>query len=135
MPENPKLAAITARLPELSPVQVDLIDDITKQLAKPPQYDRNLDSNLISDGILWALGDSLRIHHCFSAEAFTKDRFEFALERAANANGVKAVRAPRGNPGHDLTIDGIAYSLKSQANASIKVSGKLRPFSACNSTA
>lgn len=120
MPENPKIGAIAARLPSLSPVQVDLIDDITQQLAKPPEYHRKLDSDLISDGILWSLGDSLRIHHCFSAEAFTKDRFEFALERAANANGVRAVRAPRGNPGHDLNIGNNAFSLKSQANAGIK---------------
>jgi len=120
MPENPKVDEIAKRLPELSPVQVDLIDDITKQLAKPPTYSRKLDSDLVSDGILWSLGDSLRIHHCFSAEAFTKDRFEYALERAANANGIKAARAGRGNPGHDLTIGNTAYSLKSQANASIK---------------
>lgn len=120
MPENPKIGAIIARLPTLSPVQIDLIDDITKQLSKPPEYTRKLDSDLISDGILWSLGDSLRIHHCFSAEAFTKDRFEYALERAANANGVHAARAGRGNPGHDLTIGNTAYSLKSQANAAIK---------------
>jgi type II restriction enzyme len=120
MDAKEKAAELAERLGKLSPVQLELIESITAQLIKPPLYNRKLDSDLISDGVLWSFGDSLRIHHCFSVEPFTKDRFEYALERAINANGGKAVRASRGNPGHDLTIGNTAYSLKTQANQGIK---------------
>lgn len=120
MAHNPKVAIIAERLPNLTDVQLDLIDNITEQLLLPPSYHRNPDSDLMTEGMLWSFGDSLRIHHCFSVEPFTKDRFEYALERAANANMVKAERAPRGNPGHDLNIGNSRYSLKTQADRSIR---------------
>lgn len=56
----------------------------------------------------------------FSAEPFTKDKFEYALERVCNLCEIPAIRAPRGNPGHDLTIGGTAFSLKTQADAAIQ---------------
>lgn len=121
MPDAIKLQIVSDRLHNLSDVQLDIIDDITRQLAVLPQYDLNPQSDFINDGMLWGLGDTLRIHHCFSAEAFTKDRFEHALERSANINGVKAARAARGNPGQDLTINGVNFSLKSEARADIKI--------------
>ncbi|MBZ9975495.1 hypothetical protein [Mesorhizobium sp. BR-1-1-10] len=120
MAEAPKVGEVAAKLERLSPVQLDLIDSIASQLIQPPDYQRYLDSDLVSDGVLWSFGDALRVHHCFSVEPFTKDRFEYALERSINANGGKATRAPRGNPGHDLTIGNVAYSLKTQANAGIR---------------
>ncbi len=51
----------------------------------------------------------------------SKDRFEFAVERALNLSGIKAelVRS-RTNRGHDLTIDGVPVSLKTEAAANIR---------------
>jgi type II restriction enzyme len=65
-------------------------------------------------------GDVLRIHHCFSSEAFTKDKFEYALEKTCNACGLPARLARRGNRGHDITIRDASFSLKTQADAAIK---------------
>lgn len=74
-----------------------------------------LDEHSVSD-----FGEALRIHHSFSAEAFSKDKFEYVLADVLNANSKKAVLAPKGNRGHDLTIDGVTVSLKTQADRDIK---------------
>lgn len=70
--------------------------------------------------VLQDLGDTLRIHHAFSAEAFSKDKFEYALEQLLRFRGVDAKLAPKGNRGHDITIRGMRVSLKTQADKSIK---------------
>ena len=120
MSDAEKLKTIAARLSGLSSGQLEFLDRILGQLGKPATFFRNPKSDLVSDCILAAFGDSLRIHHCLSAEPFTKDRFEFALEKACNDCKVKASRAARGNPGHDLTIKDVPFSLKTQADRGIK---------------
>jgi len=67
------------------------------------------------------LGDALRIHHAFSRQALSKDRFEFALERALNRGGISAELAlSRTNRGHDITINNVPTSLKTEAASNIK---------------
>jgi hypothetical protein len=78
-------------------------------------------SDLIDDTILHDFGDALRMNHCFSQEPFSKDKFEYVLEQVLIVNGINAKRAPKGNPGHDMTITGQRYSLKTQADKSIKI--------------
>lgn len=70
----------------------------------------------------WSLsfGDSLMIHHAFSNEPFTKDKFKYALVNTANLVGIPADFAPRGNRGHDVIIGSTKYSLKTQADKAIK---------------
>ena len=70
--------------------------------------------------MLETVGDSLRIHHCFSKEPLSKDRFEYAFERASNLCGIDATLAPKGNPGHDITINHQRFSLKTEAAVGIK---------------
>ena len=41
-------------------------------------------------------GDVLRIHHCFSKESLSKDRFEYAFERILNQCGKRAALAANG---------------------------------------
>ena len=70
----------------------------------------------------WAIsfGDALMIHHAFSNEPFTKDKFEHALVNTAKLVGITADLAARGNKGHDVIIGPTKYSLKTQADKSIK---------------
>lgn len=120
MSDSGRLKKIIARLSNASAGQLDVLDRILEQLQKPATFTRNEQSDLVNDCVLNGLGDVLRIHHCFSAEAFTKDRFEYALERVANDCGMKASRAARGNPGHDLNFNGVPFSLKTQADRNIR---------------
>lgn len=114
------LKKITERLAGATPAQLEFVDRILSELQRPATFTRKQDSDLVNDGVLQRFGDTLRIHHCFSAEPFTKDRFEYALESACIACGIKASRASRGNPGHDMNILDTAFSLKTQANKGIK---------------
>jgi len=108
------------RLSSLSESQLEAIENIVSQFERPFDFQRNDASDLVSDCLLRELGDTLRIHHCFSAQAFTKDKFEYALERSFNICGRRAVLSPRGNPGADIAIDGVPFSLKTQADSGIK---------------
>ena len=60
-------------------------------------------------------------HHAGSRQALSKDRFEFAFEAALNAAGISAqLVKSRTNRGHDITIQGVPVSLKTEAAANIK---------------
>lgn len=108
-------------LKNLTGDQISLIEQVATQFTKPYfSIERLASSNIINDCLLYAFGDALRIHHCFSKEPLSKDRFEYALERSSNLCGLEATLAPKGNPGHDITIDNTRISLKTEAATGIK---------------
>jgi hypothetical protein len=105
----------------LTPSQVDLISAVIRQFRLPHDFRRHEKSDFVTQEVLSMLGDALRIHHAFSRQALSKDRFEFALERSLNRAGIDAkLVASRTNRGHDITIKGVPVSLKTQADASIR---------------
>jgi hypothetical protein len=106
-------------LPELSESQLGWIEEIVNQLRRVHRYEINEKSDIISSCLLEEIGDALRLHHCFSREPFSKDKFEYLLERASNNCSMPAELARKGNPGHDLTIGSVKFSLKTQANKGI----------------
>ena len=109
-----RVRALAAALPHLSDSLLAWIERVIAQMALPHTYTRNPSSDIIDDRFLADLGDTLRIHHCFSNESFAKDKFEYAMEWVAKACGRRAELAKRGNPGHDITIDGVRFSLKTE---------------------
>ena len=119
--ETNRIRQIVEQLPELTAYQLGVIERIISQLKAEKHFWRNPNSEVITDKVLGSFGDVLRIHHVFSAEALSKDRFEYALEQALRESGISAQRAPRGNPGHDITIEGVPWSLKTQANKDIEL--------------
>lgn len=90
-----------------------------RQFQEKPELWVNPDSDLITPCVLEQFGDALQIHHCFSTEALSKDRFEYAFNYVLNRCGIQSVLARKGNPGHDITIKGVPFSLKTQANKGI----------------
>jgi type II restriction enzyme len=70
--------------------------------------------------MLQAFGDALLVHHCLSDQPFSKDKFEYVLVEVARACGRASSRAPKTNPGLDITMDECRFSLKTQANATIQ---------------
>ncbi len=77
-------------------------------------------SDIFDETVLRNFGDAMRVHHCFSAEPFSKDKFEYVLVEVLKITGRRASMAPKGNPGHDITIDDVRISLKTQADKGIK---------------
>lgn len=62
----------------------------------------------------------LQIHHATHEEAFKKKTFEFAFKASSIAAGKTATMDPNdSNPGHDVTVDKVKFSLKTEAGKSI----------------
>lgn len=120
MADMARIKSLEERLTQISEGQLIAIENIVTQFEKPFDFRRNDKSDLVSDCVLREFGDTLRIHHCFSVEAFTKDKFEYALAKVCQFCGVNATLTSRGNAGHDITINGVAASLKTQADVKIK---------------
>ncbi len=114
--------SLAQALVELTPSQLDWVGAVIWQFHLPHEFLRNEDSDLVTPAVLDTLGDALRIHHAFSRQALSKDRFEFALERSLNRAGIQAeLVESRTNRGHDITIREVPVSLKTQADAGIRV--------------
>jgi hypothetical protein len=106
----------------LTPSQLEWISAVVRQFQLPYDFQRNEQSDFVTPDVLNMLGDALRIHHAFSRQPLSKDRLEFALERSLTRAGIPAELVNnRTNRGHDLTIKGIPVSLKTQADASIRI--------------
>lgn len=106
--------------------QLALVGDVAKQFGTPHEFSFNdlplkNGRSLMTPGIVDDLGDIIRLHHSFSHEPFSKDKFEYALERVQKLHGRKAALAPRGNRGYDLEIEGERFSLKTEASQGIKL--------------
>ncbi len=118
-----RIRELCEAIKDLTSGQIGWIETVVSRFNEPAIFTKTPSSDLVDDCFLQDFGDALRIHHSFSTEAFTKDRFEDALERVFNlCNGCSAAElAPKGNPGHDITIYGVPFSLKTQADKKIAI--------------
>jgi type II restriction enzyme len=113
--------SLVPSLAELTPSQIEWVSSVIHQFHLPHEFHRKSNSDFVTSAVLDMLGDALHIHHAFSRQALSKDRFEFALERSLNRAGIRAeLVANRTNRGHDITIKGVPVSLKTQADSSIR---------------
>lgn len=116
-----RIARLAAALESLRPSQLGWIESVVEQFGRPAEFWRCEESDVVTPCVLSDFGDALRIHHCFSAEPFGKDKFEYALERVLTLCGIPARRADsRTNPGHDITIRDQRFSLKTQSDKGLK---------------
>lgn len=116
-----EIREIVEALRRLTPAQQDWVKSAIHAFGASYQFDRALDSDVVTDAVLASLGDRLLTHHAGSRQALSKDRFEFAFEAALNASGITAeLVKSRTNRGHDMTILGVPVSLKTEAASNIK---------------
>jgi len=113
-------AELIQLLGKLSKSKLAYVSSVVTGLAGAMTEHRNADSDIVTDVFLEEFGVQLLAHHGTSARPLTKEQFERAIERVSNLAGQKAQRAPMGNPGHDITINGTKFSLKTQADAGIR---------------
>ena len=104
----------------LSDYRMKIVENVVGVFELPKAFERNTASDLITSGVVDDFGDVLRIHHCFSREPFSKDKFEFALERVMQAAGKTAALAARGQRGFDIAINDQRFSLKTEAAKAIR---------------
>lgn len=113
------IESLVRSIPELTAGQLHWIQRVVAVYAADHIFTLN-ESDLFDEITLQNFGDAMRVHHSFSLEPFSKDKFEYVLVNVLNLSGHKAELAPKGNPGHDATVDGVRVSLKTQADTSIK---------------
>lgn len=121
MTRSERIHHLIAAIPELSDYRLELIDRIVRVFTLPRDYWKSAKLKLISHRVLEDFGDVLRLHHCFSREPFSKDKFEYALENVLKANGTDAALAPRGQRGYDIRIGRNNFSLKTEAAKAIRM--------------
>lgn len=115
-----RIKSIVAKIPALTNGQLIWLDRVIKVFERDYQF-KSYNSDIINQETLFNFGDALRIHHTFSIEPFSKDKFEYVLEQSLNSSYPVAALAPKGNPGHDITINGVKISLKTQADKNLKI--------------
>ena len=115
-----RIKEIVAKIPDLTNGQLVWLGKVIKVFEGHYNFVIH-ESDIIDRETLHNFGDALRIHHSFSIEPFSKDKFEYVLEQTLNINTNIASLAPKGNSGYDITIKGIPISLKTQADKNIKV--------------
>jgi type II restriction enzyme len=115
-----RIERLLAAIPELSDYRLQLVDRVVHVFSLPRDYQRSPASGVISQRALEDFGDVLRLHHCFSREPFSKDKFEYALENVLHASEVEAALAPRGQKGYDIRILAENFSLKTEAAKAIR---------------
>lgn len=115
-----KVDRLLQRIPELTSGQIYWLDTVVAVFDCSHDFQIH-ESDLFDSETLANFGDALRIHHAFSVEPFSKDKFEYVLEQTLNMSGQQAKLATKGNRGHDITVNGTRVSLKTQADKNLKV--------------
>ncbi|MCX5722658.1 MAG: restriction endonuclease [Nitrospirae bacterium] len=120
MTRSKRIERLLTAIPTLSDYRLQLIDRIVSVFSLPRDYWKSKTSGLISERVLEDFGDALRLHHCFSREPFSKDKFEYALESVLKTDEIDAALAPRGQRGYDIRIRDENFSLKTEAAKAIR---------------
>lgn len=115
-------AGLAKSLASLTDSQLFWVNSVIAQFQLPFNFDSDPKSEWLTKDVVDRFGDALRIHHAFSRQSLSKDRFEFAFERALSLSGIpSALVTSRTNRGHDLTISGVPVSLKTEGAKTIKL--------------
>lgn len=122
MSKEETIKKISKTLEKLHEFELNEIDGLVEYLSidNIKTY-RPGNTDIATEEFVHLFGFTLKLHHFFSLEPFTKDKFEFALVKTLKMCGWNAELAPKGNPGYDLTANKDRVSLKTQADKSIKL--------------
>jgi hypothetical protein len=113
------IKVLTNAIPELTAGQLHWLQRVVSVFSNDHHF-AIAQSDLFDNLTLQNFGDAMRVHHSFSAEPFSKDKFEYVLVKVLNMSGHIATLSPKGNRGHDATVDKVRLSLKTQADSNIK---------------
>jgi type II restriction enzyme len=112
---------LAQRLSSLSAHQLECVGQVVTALQLSYAATTAPDSDFATTTFAAEFADLLKIHHFFSEQPFTKDKFEYGLVRVLRRCGHRAEKANRGNPGQDISVNDEKWSLKTQADAGIRI--------------
>lgn len=104
----------------LKPTQIALLLEMARAMTVEIEEYVNESSDIISPEFATNFSNRLLIHHATHTEKFGKKAFEYAFANALIATGKSAQITPSStNPGTDVVVDGVNFSLKTEASARI----------------
>src|SRR5260370_2472725 len=77
--QTARVLEIAVGLSGLSGYQLDWLQRVIGQFRTEPTIWRDESSDIVTECVLKMFSDALQIHHCFSRQALSKDRFEYSL--------------------------------------------------------
>lgn len=100
----------------LDPIQMKLLLEMSNAMRQDISETVNTESDILSSDFLADFKKRLCLYHVMHVEKLSKKAFEYLFLRASQAAGREAVliSGPT-NPGKDIVVDGIDYSLKTEA--------------------
>jgi hypothetical protein len=113
-----KQHALNSILEKLSESQLELVMEITQALTKTVVCRADPTSDIAVPEFTENIKNRLLIHHATNEELLKKKPFEYAFKAACKAAGKYAeIIDSQTNPGADVIVDRIKFSLKSEASA------------------
>jgi Type II site-specific deoxyribonuclease len=107
---------------DLNPVQIMLLLEMARAMITEINQYINQSSDLLTSEFATNFSNRLVIHHATHAEKFGKKAFEYAFASASMSAGrTTTIVSSQTNPGTDVLVDGVAFSLKTEASAGLKV--------------
>jgi hypothetical protein len=120
MSDDERTLALARKLVALTPGQLSALEAAVDAYRTPATITVNPSSDLANLDFGNFMANILQAHHAVSNEGFTKDKFEHAMLNAMTAQQRPAELATRGNRGHDITVAGERWSLKTEGAANIR---------------
>jgi len=116
------LQGLSTQVQDLTEAQLEWVVRIVAQFKKKHSFLSFDPTGVYNQAWVEHVGNILMVHHSMSEAPFTKEKFEYAFMFASLKTGHKASKTQdRTNRGHDVTVDGVPISLKTQADSSIRL--------------
>lgn len=104
----------------LKPQEVKLIYEVISALKLKERTYLNKNSDFCTEKFSAEFVSRLKIYHALNNDVLKKKTFEYAFANSLNACGRQAtVSRSYVNPAEDVILDGVKFSLKTEASASI----------------
>lgn len=112
---------LVSKVGHLSEQQRVLIGEMVRALQQPVEKTISDTTDILSDAFEENFCNRLLLNHAISTDVLNKKTFEYAFQGASIAAGRNAtLTASSVEAGADITVDGIKYSLKTEAAKSIR---------------
>uniref|UniRef100_UPI0016B86AF9 hypothetical protein n=1 Tax=Brasilonema sp. UFV-L1 TaxID=2234130 RepID=UPI0016B86AF9 len=112
-----KLALVVRKL---NIVQVGLLVEMAQAMTVEIEEFIHEGSDILAPEFVTNFSNRLVIHHATHVEKFSKKAFEYAFA-AASTSAVRnaSITLNSTNPGEDVMVDGVKFSLKTEASAGL----------------
>jgi len=111
---------LTLVVRKLNLVQVGLLFEMAQPMTLEIEEFVNEGSDILETEFVINFSNRLIIHHATHVEKFSKKSFEYAFAAASiSASKNASIALKSTNPGEDVIVDGVKFSLKTEASAKL----------------